>query len=40
MQERKMDCMENQKNDYCELDTVDGSASQPCAPIEGASMAC
>ena len=40
MQERQTDSMENQKNDYCKLDTIDGSASQPCAPIEGALMAC
>ena len=38
MQERQTDSIENQQNDYCKLDTIDGGASQPCAPIEGASM--
>ena len=40
MQERQPDSIENQKNDYYKLDTIDGGASQPCAPIEGALMAC
>ena len=40
MQERQTNSMENQKNDYYKLDTIDGAASQSCAPVEGALMAC